>query len=822
MTAQTKIFILALFLITGFADVFAQAYLSGIITDQEKDGIFLANIAVQGSQYGTMTDENGNFRMEVPSGKEIKIVISCIGFKSFISFVKLEKNEIRRIDIEMETEVKEFEEVSIFARSENATTLRRINVDDLKYAPTTTGSVESLIKTLPGVSSNNELSTQFSVRGGNYDENLIYVNDIEIYRPFLVRSGQQEGLSFINSDLVSSLRFSAGGFDAMYGDKMSSVLDITYREPKKFAGSASVSLLGGSIHLEGLSKDEKFSFLSGFRYKTTAYLLNSLDVEGEYNPQFSDFQALLKYRISSKLELSFLGNAGLNQYNFVPKRKSTDFGTSNTPLNLTIFYQGNEVDQFDTYQGAFTLSYKPTKSLKLKLISSGFSTRERETFDILGQYLINELDNTIGSETYGDSILNIGIGSFLDHARNNLDALVYSIKHIGEYESLNHKIKWGMEYEQLEISDRLSEWSLIDSAGYSLPRNNESLELFDVIKGENQISNTRISAYLQDTWGFRSEHHDFYLTAGLRAIYIGLNNEFLVSPRGILTYKPAWERNMMFHASAGIYYQPPFYKEMRNPRGAVNKELESQKSIHYLLGGDYLFKAWDRPFKFTTELYYKQLSMLVPYKVDNVRIRYAGENMAKGYAKGIDFKINGEFVRNAESWASLSFLKTEEDIAGDAYLMEPPNEEPYMYYPGYYPRPADQLMNFGLYFQDYLPNYPDFKVHLSFLYGSRLPYSSPLKDRYDEIYRLPPYRRVDIGFSKILKSREDILQEGNPFRHFEDIWISAEIFNLLGIQNTISYLWVRTVSNQEGVPGIFGVPNYLTSRRFNIKLSVRF
>ncbi len=822
MIAQTKILVLVLFLGCCFTGISAQAILSGVISDEDNEGIFLANIAIEGSKTGTMTDRFGNFSLEVPSDQELNIVVSCVGFRTLKKSFRLEKDEKRQILVELETEINEFEEVSVSVRAENATTLRRINIDDLKYAPTTTGSVESLIKTLPGVSSNNELSTQFSVRGGNFDENLIYVNDIEIYRPFLVRSGQQEGLSFINSDLVSGLRFSAGGFDAMYGDKMSSVLDITYREPKEFTGSASISLLGGSVHLEGLSKNRKFSFLSGFRYKTTAYLLNSLDVEGDYNPQFTDIQTLFKYKLTEKLELSFLGNVGLNQYDFVPKVKSTDFGTSQTPLNLSIYYQGNEVDRFNTVQGAFSVNWKPSPKLKLKLISSCFSTRERETFDILGQYLINELDNTLDSETYGDSILNIGIGSFLDHARNQLDALVYSIKHTGEYELDRHKIRWGVKLEQMQVTDILSEWSLIDSAGYSLPRNDESLELYDVIKAENSLKNARISSYLQDTWAFGAEGNDFYLTAGIRTTYISLSDEFLLSPRAIFSYKPNWQRNMMFHVSAGVYYQPPFYKEMRNTRGVVNKNLKAQKSIHYLVGGDFLFKSWDRPFKFTTEIYYKQLSNLVPYKVDNVRIRYAGENLAKGYAAGIDFKINGEFVKGAESWASLSFLKTEEDIANDSYIVHPKNGDPYTHYPGYYPRPADQLMNFGLYFQDYVPNYPDFKVHLSFLYGSRLPYSSPLKDRYDEIYRLPPYRRVDIGFSKILKSQDDILKEGNPFRHFKDVWVSAEIFNLLGINNTISYLWVRTVSNQEGVPGIFGVPNYLTSRRFNVKITIRF
>jgi hypothetical protein len=431
-------------LLTGFAGIHGQSKITGIISDSQGDGIFLANIAVEGRNLGTMTDKDGAFSLDIPSVQNLKIVISFIGFKSYETEIFLQPGEVKNFDVILETEVKEFDEVSISARREYATTLRRINIDDLQYNPSTTGSVESLIKTLPGVSSNNELSTQYSVRGGNFDENLIYVNDVEIYRSFLVRSGQQEGLSFINSDLISSIRFSAGGFDAMYGDKMSSVLDITYREPDKFGGSVSLSLLGGSIHLEGASENKKFTFLSGIRYKTTSYLLNSLDVKGEYDPRFLDFQTMVNYKLTDKLELGFLGNASQNQYNFIPDEQSTDFGTSKNPLNLTIYYEGNEADKFDTYLGAFTFTYKPVQRLKLKLISSGFSTRESETFDILGQYLINELDNTVGSETFGDSILNIGIGSFLNHARNKLDAFVYSFKHVGEYTTSRHKVKWGL------------------------------------------------------------------------------------------------------------------------------------------------------------------------------------------------------------------------------------------------------------------------------------------------------------------------------------------------------------------------------------------
>ncbi len=800
----------------------AQSKILGKITDEEGNPVFLANVAVKGENIGTMTNAGGMYDLTVPAERDLEVVISCVGFKSQTVVVVLTPGELQKLNVELEKDITEIDEVSVSARQERATSFRSIDVNSIALFPNTAGSIETIIKTLPGVSSNNELSSQYSVRGGNYDENLIYVNDIEIYRPFLVRSGQQEGLSFINSDLISSIRFSAGGFDARYGDKMSSVLDIRYRRPSEFAGSASLSLLGGSLHLEGASKDQKLSVIGGIRYKTTAYLLNSLETEGDYQPQFGDFQALLRYRFSPKLELSMLGNVSLNQFNFAPRRKDTEFGTSSSPLNLVVYYQGNEVDRFDTYLGAATLEYTPKPGLRLKLINSGFSTSERETYDIIGQYLINELDNTIGSDTYGDSILNIGIGAFQNHARNYLDAYVYNLSHIGEYDVSNHKISWGLSYDYQHIYDKLSEWDLIDSAGFSVPSGSEKLELYDVIKAENEIRNHKFSAFFQDTWGFKGIRNSYFITAGLRSTYLALNKQFLVSPRASFSIQPDWERDIMFHLSSGIYYQPPFYKEMRNSRGIVNKDLKAQKSMHLVAGGDYIFQAWERPFKFTTEIYYKHLTNLVPYKVDNVRIRYAGENLARGYATGIDFKINGEFVKDAESWVSLSFMRTREDIENDIVTYINQDGEEVVFEPGYYPRPTDQLMTFGLYFQDYLPNNPEYKVSLNFLYGSRLPYGSINKNRYDDIYRLPPYRRVDIGFSKILKKEDSTLGEKNPFRNFKNIWISAEIFNLLGIKNTISYLWIRTVSNQESVPGVLAAPNYLTNRRFNVKITAKF
>lgn len=795
-----------------------QGVIYGIVQDTSGQPVFLANVALKGYNSGTMTNSEGKYELQLSETGKLTVVVSCIGFQNKEQEISNLLDSRHEINFVLEASISNLDEVSVSARYERASTFNRIDIKDMQLSPTTTGGIESLIKTLPGVSSNNELSSQFNVRGGNYDENLIYVNDIEIYRPFLVRSGQQEGLSFINSDLISSIRFSAGGFDAKFGDKMSSVLDINYRKPKSFGGSVSASLLGGSVHLEGISKNQRFTFLTGVRYKTTSYLLNSLETAGDYSPKFTDFQGLMTYNISQKSEISFLGNASINQYNFIPKERNTEFGTSSTPLNLVIYYEGQETDQFNTLMGALSYKYTIEPGKWMKLILSGFNTRENETYDILGEYYINELDNTIGSKTYGDSILNIGIGGFLNHARNYLDANVYSGNYLGEFNFSNHKIRFGAGYQESSISDKLSEWEMVDSTGYSVPAKENSLELSSVIKSANQIRSAKYSAYFQDTWAYSDLKNDYYFTVGLRSAYLDLSGQFLLSPRLSFSLKPDWDRDIMFHLSTGVYFQPPFYKEMRNPYGQVNTSLKSQRSFHIVAGGDYIFSAWERPFKLTAELYYKDLANLVPYKVDNVRIKYAGENLAKGYAVGIDMKLNGEFVRNAESWVSLSLMQTKEDIHGDYYY----NSEGVKIEPGYYPRPTDQLLNFGMYFQDYLPNNPDYKVHLNFLFGTRLPYSSPTENRYDNVYRIPPYRRVDIGFSKVLKKDSAILPAGNPFRYFKNIWISAEIFNLLDINNTISYLWVRTISNQQNIPGIFAVPNYLTSRRFNIKLTAKF
>jgi hypothetical protein len=787
----------------------------GKITNKEGKPVFSASITVYGTSRGTVTDENGIYELIIPSGKAVKLIFSCMGYDQ--AEYTINANPGARIEITRTLHVssKELEEVTISDELDRSSSITRIEIKTLDYLPTTSGGVEAILKTLPGVVSTSELSSQYSVRGGSFDENLVYVNDIEIFRPFLIRSGQQEGLSFINSDMVSSVKFSAGGFDAAYGDRMASVLDIIYRRPVEFAGTASLSLLGGSLHLEGASKNQKFTHTSGFRYKTTRYLLSSMQTKGEYIPDFLDFQTFITYDISEKIELSFLGNISDNRYRFIPESRSTDFGTFHDPLNLVIYYDGQEADRFNTFTGAFTALFRSNESLSSKFIISAFSSIEQEKFDIQGQYLINELDNSAGSKTYGDSILNIGIGTFLDHARNGLNAYIYSASYIGLLSENNNVTKWGIQLQHEIVRDRLSEWEMIDSSGYSIPYSDSEIFLNQVVKSSNHLVSNRFTSFIQNTRRFEDEHAIYYLNAGLRLNFWDMNQQLLLSPRFSLSLRPYWKKNIMFRFATGYYYQPPFYKEMRYPDGSLNRDIRAQKSIHFVAGSDLIFTAWDRPFKFTTEVYYKYLMDLIPYKMDNVRIRYMGENKARGYAAGLEMKLHGEFVPGAESWLSISLMKTEEDIYDDYIYAE--NREP-----GYYPRPMDQRLNIGLYFQDYFPNRPDYKVHLNVLYGSGLPFSPPDNKRYDLVFRMPAYKRVDIGLSKSLKRADQVFSEKNPLNFFNEIWLNAEIFNLLGINNTISYLWVKTVFNQENMPGEFGVPNYLTGRRFNIRLTARF
>jgi hypothetical protein len=828
--------------LTALVSAQQNAILTGNVRDQENKPLELVNVAMLGSTSGSTTDAAGNYVLIVPAGQEITVDFSFIGYKSRRFQVNLQPGDKKELNVVLTISFTELKDVEIKDRQVRSYNYVRLDPKEAKMIPTLSGGIESMLKTLPGVSSTNELSSQYSVRGGNFDENLVYVNGIEIYRPFLIRSGQQEGMSFINSTLVSGILFSAGGWDAKYGDKMSSVLDITYRKPDSAAASVQLSLLGAQGHVEGLTKNKKLTFLAGARYKTTQYILNGLETKGSYRPDFVDVQGVITYDLTKKLQLSVLGYYSRNSYQLVPESRQTNFGTIQEAYRLDIYFDGQEVDQYRMYLGAFSVDYKPNPELMMKFIVSGFNTKESETFDIRGQYWIGKLENSFGDEEFGNVTEVQGVGTFMEHARNYLDAGVFNTEYKGSYLWKGNFLNWGMKYQHENVNDRLSEWELIDSAGFSLPNPpaniggvtdpKEPLEIMYSVKTRVNLQSNRLMGHLQNTWDLLGEGRELSVTAGVRFNYWDYNRQFLVSPRASIAYKPLWEKDFVFRFAAGYYYQPPFYKELRDLEGNLNPDIRAQKSIHFVGGMDINFLAWDRPFKFTAEAYYKYLDDLIPYIVDNVRIRYLAENNAHGYATGLDFKINGEFIKGTESWMSLSFLKTEEDIEDDfyyeyynesgeevipGYTLDQVIVDSARFEPGYIPRPSDQRVSFAIFFQDYLPLIPSLKAHLSLIFGTGLPFGAPDSPLYTHTLRFPPYRRVDLGFSKLLIGEKTRFNDKNPLRYIDNAWISLEVFNLFQISNTVSYIWVKDINNRE-----YAVPNYLTPRQLNIKLIVEF
>jgi len=815
MTKQITVLITILLL---SINIYAQnTLLSGTVTDNNGKPLELINVSVKSSTKGTSTNGKGYFELKLKPNIQYTIVFSSITHQTTEKKVILKLGEHKTLNIRLKGKSEQIASIKIEDKQIRKSTLTRLDPKIMSVIPEASGNIEAIIKTLPGVSSNNELSSQYSVRGGNFDENLVYVNDVQVYRPFLIRSGQQEGMSFINADMVSSVLFSAGGFDAKYGDKMSSVLDIKYKKPTKFGGAVSASLLGASVMIKGASKNKKLSHISGFRYKSTKYVLNTLETEGDYDPRFFDFQTNIIYKIDKKNEISFLGNYADNEYKFIPQDRTTKFGTINEALELKMYYDGQELDAFKTMTGALTFTHKVNEDLKLKFITSAFVTDERETFDIQSQYWINQVDNDANSETIGDSIANLGVGTYLEHARNYLYATVYSFEHKGSLHNGNQNWQWGIKAQNENIDDNLTEWTMIDSAGYSLPYTDSIVQMNVYVRAKNAISSMRYNAFLQNTFTFDILSNELNVTAGIRGAYWDFNNEFIVSPRVNFAFKPKWESDIIFRFSTGYYYQPPFYKEMRSREGVLNKNIKSQKSIHFVLGSDYNFKMWDRPFKLVTEAYYKILKDLVTYNVDNVRILYSGKNDADGYAAGIDLKINGEFVPGVDSWFSLSVMRTQEKLWDDRRIIKDEDGNPHEIHVGYMPRPSDQRVNLGIFFQDYFPGNPDYKMHMQINFGTGLPFNAPNSIWRSDDVRMKSYQRVDLGFSKVIKRAGKEYPKGHFLHYISDAWISAEVFNLLDRDNTISYEWVTDYQGRQ-----YGVENSLTGRRINVKLIVHF
>ena len=773
---------------------------------------------------GSATNKNGFYELRVPSDIELTIEFTHVGHSRVVSKFNLKNGQELEFNPVMKVEVEQIAEVVISTNTRQSVDgIISVTPKTLRTIKGAQPGVENILKTLPGVNISNELSTQYSVRGGNFDENLVYVNEIEVYRPFLIRSGNQEGLSFVNTDLVSNVDFSAGGFQAKYGDKLSSVLDITYRNPVDFGIRTDLSFLGGSIAAETISKDGKFSGIAGVRYRDNSLILNNLETEGNVEPVFADAQTYLTYRFSDKFHLNFLGNISLNKYNFQPENRQTNFGTLQEPVALLVFYEGNEEDQYQTYFGAFKANYFVNEDLTLKLIASAYHTIEQEYFDIFAQYRLGEVNTNIGDEDLGEVEFSEGIGSQLTHARNDLDAFIVNAEHRGDYKiDEESTVEWSVKYTHEDIRDRLVEYEIIDSAGFSIRPPNFSipnlqpyepfegpLTAFENIRALNRVQIDRIQAFAQYSKRTEWGTNEVFYNVGVRAHNwtvsgedIESNTQTVFSPRAQFAIKPDWDKDMLFRVAGGLYYQPPFYRELRDSSGVVQPDVKAQKSFHIVLGNEYSFKMWDRPFKLVTEAYYKGLSDVNPYTLENVRIRYRAKNNAKAYAYGLDMRLNGEFVPGTESWFSFGYLKTEENIDNRGYIS----------------RPTDQRLKFGALFQDYVPNMPNLKMYLNLVYNTGVPGGSPsYADPYDFQIRLRDYRRADLGIS---------LELVNPAKTYNARWkkkfrelsLGFEIYNMFNNQNSITNTWVRDVYTKRQ----FAIPNFLTPRVFNLRLSAKF
>jgi hypothetical protein len=823
------LFVIAFFMGSIYANAQQKAFIHGTIRDsvgQPMQDVLVGLVGI--AQPATSTDSTGSYNYSVPAGKEIEVFFFHPGYNSQSRKIKLEEGEKEEISATLKTLSNSLKTVEINAeKGHNLQEAMDLNPKVISSIPMPSGDFNAILTTQPGVISRTEVGSEYSVRGGSYDENLVYVNGIEVYRPLLVNQGEQEGLSFVNPDMVSSVVFSAGGFEAKYGDKMSSVLDVTYKKPTHFEGSVSASLLGGSLHLEGVDKSHRFTWIIGGRYKSNQYLLNSLDVQGEYKPKFGDVQLFMTYAISDRWELDVLGNYAVDEYNFVPQSEKTSFGTVSQAYQFQVYFQGQEVDRFQTITGATSLVYNANDKLKLRFTASAFNSDESQNFDIEGDYLISQLQSN-GQTGYA-----IGVGSYLDHARDDLNMYVYSFQHTGSYEyKQGDLLLWGATYQREEFTSATSQWNLIDSAGYSLPYSPYILQLNNVVKTYDTLKYNRGMAFAENIFHWKTADTGiFTLTAGVRGNYSDLNNQLVVSPRATLAFKPHWKRDVLLRFSSGYYFQPPFYRELIDQYGNVNTNVKAQESVHFVGGADWNFKLWHRPFKYVVEAYYKDLVNVIPYEINDVRVSYFPNQTAKGYVQGIDMKINGEFVKGLESWFSLSVLQARYKIN---------NTNSYLYYNsygqrivpgvtanttiadsvkqniGYQPMPTDQTVTASLFFQDYLPRFPNFKVYLNLIFGTGIPFGPPSQKIYGDTLRSPFYQRVDLGCSYLLVGHKGKDKKGLT-RYFRSIWIGLEVFNLLQANNVISYNWISDASGTQ-----YAIPNYLTAREVNVRLMVNF
>ncbi len=817
-----------LFLIQGI-QLLAQksgAIVSGKILDENENPLAKVSIVLLGRETGLMSSDSGTFRMHVPADKAFALVFSFTGYKSLQQNFILNDKEEERIVIRMERSVSNLQNITVTnERDRKEAGLIRINPRDAINIPTPVGGIESLIKVFVG--SNNELTSQYSVRGGNYDENLIYVNDYEIFRPYLVSNAQQEGLSFINPEMTRNVNFYNGGFQAKYGDKISSVLDIQYKNPAEFGGSAYLSLLEQGLELEGVSKNKRFSYIVGARNRSFATLLSSQEVKGNYIPSSSDIQGLFSYQLNPKNSLELFTVYSQTSFSLVPMSAQlstavfSPYFTAN--LGLDIFFSGQEADKYKTGLAGLTWNQQINKNLKLKWMLSTFSDIENQNYDITGDYLFGERDFDITSSDFGKIVNPLGIGSNQNFARDNLDIHLYSFNHKGYLKIENQYLQWGLGAELQTIHDQLHEWIYEDSVGYSLPYQPGALNLNYVVNGNNNLNIGRFNGFFQDNISFK-KYPEFTLQAGARLNYNTFTRQLLLSPRMGISWKPAHSnQDIVYKAAIGIYDQPPFYRELRAPDGTINPEVKAQQSFQATAGFDINFKENEKPFRLSVEAYYKDLWNVNPYNINNVSIQYYAENNAKAYAVGVEGRLFANLVKDAESWVSIGIMQTKEKINGATYydytldsLNRPVDST--LVHQGWIRRPTDRLFTLGMFIQDYLSTNKNFKVYLNLIYGSNLPYSVPGSVKYRDALIIDPYIRADVGFSALLLDNDKANRRShNPFRKLENIWATLEIFNVINRENTISYLFVKDFSNTT-----YAMPQRLTPRIINIKLITRF
>ncbi len=793
---------ISLLLISGNS-VFGQnkAWLTGLIKNSKGEEVAFANVVRTDKQKGVSSNSEGKFTFKTEPGEQIQFKCSFVGYKDALFVVDLVAGDTVFREVTMELNTKQLEQVEVVADLQedvrDRVSITAINPKIAQTIPSPDQDISRILATLPGVSQSSELTSQYRVRGGNYDENLIYVNDMLIYKPFLVRSGQQEGMNFVNPDMASSVKFYAGGWEPRYGDKLSSVLAVEYKEPQKFAGSVSAGLLGGSFHIEGSSKNKRLSHVTGIRHRRMEFLLNTLPTEGEYFPRYTDIQSYISYKLSKpdsvypggRTKIGWFNGYARNRFQVFPQSRETSFGTLSDVLRLFVAFLGTEEMRYDTYQTGVNLSHHFSKKFKSVLTQSLVLTRERENQDLEAGYRLCDVNTNLGANNFNECVSERGVGTLFNYGRNALDAWFYSgvLRNFWK-PTYNQEVEFGLRYTYEDIQDKLNEYSFIDSSGF--------VTITDRVKSENDLETFRVEAYAQHTIKFKQTHNLVY---GLRTNYWSYSGQFLVSPRIQYAWKPKWEKDFVFRVATGVYNQPPFYREMRDFFGQINPNIKAQRSIQFIGGFDYKFEAWGRPFHLTSEAYYKVLDDVIPYDIDNIRIRYYGDNIAKAYHAGFDFRVGGEFIKGAESWFSLGLLTARENVEGDRRE--------------WIRRPSDQRLNIGIFFQDHLPNNPSVRMYLNLVYGTGLPFGPPGNLATRQAFPGPDYRRVDIGFSKIFVIRPDYL-EGVGIK---SVWLGAEILNLIAANNTVSFLWIQDVNGN-----FYAIPNNLSQRFLNIRAIVKF